>query len=131
MANDGKNGEVTSDQALARKTVVQGEWVFEEGNKADAAYLVLEGRVEIFRGEGTKQTSIATLGRGEIFGELSLIDGKSRTASARATKETQLMIIKPEDLESRMDQLEKADKVLFRLINIFVARLRGQHTHSF
>ena len=130
MANDGTNGDVASDKVLARKAVVQGEWVFEEGNKADAAYLVVEGRIEIFRGEGNNQISIAMLGRGEIFGELSLIDGKPRTASARATCETQLMIIKPEDLESRLDQLEKTDKVLRRLIKIFVESLRGQHSHS-
>ena len=130
MANDGKNGDVSSDKVLARKSVVQGEWVFEEGNKADAAYLIVEGRIEIFRGEGSKQVNIAMLGRGEMFGELSLIDGKPSTASARATCETQLMIIKPEDLESRLEQLEKTDKVLRRLIKIFVERLRGQHSHS-
>lgn len=126
MADDGINGEMTSDNMLPNKSLVQGEWVFEEGNKADAAYLILEGEVEIFRGEGTRQVGIAMLGRGEIFGELSLIDGKPRAASARATHDTKLLVIRPKDMESRLDQLGKSDKVLRRLIKVFVARLRGQ-----
>jgi CRP-like cAMP-binding protein len=126
MADDGlESGEVI-DSLLPKKSIVLGEWIFEEGSKADAAYLILEGSVEIFRGEGTKQVGIAMLKRGDIFGELSLIDGKPRAASARATQDSKLLVIRLEDMESRLDHLEKSDRVLRRLIGVFVARLRGQ-----
>ncbi len=124
-ANDSDSG-TSEESSLPRRSLMQGELIFEEGDVADSAYLILEGEVEIFRGDGAKQVGVATLSRGEIFGELSLIDGKPRAASARAICDSKMLIIRPEDMEARLEQLGETDKVLRRLMGIFVSRLRGQ-----
>lgn len=100
--------------------------IFEEGAPGDAAYLIAEGEVEVFRKKGGKEVGIASLQRGDIFGEMSLIDHAPRTATARAIGDVNLIVVTPEDLASRLDHLEQNDKVLRRLIDVFVRRLRGQ-----
>ena len=57
-----------------------GQLIFEEGQPGDVLYVVKEGEVEILVGSDV----VETLDGGEIFGEMALIDGKHRSASARA-----------------------------------------------
>jgi len=59
-------------------------WVFREGDAADGAYVVLDGSVRIFKSRNGHETTLATLKTGDIFGEMALLDGKPRSASARA-----------------------------------------------
>jgi CRP-like cAMP-binding protein len=68
----------------------------------------------------------ATLDRGEIIGEMSLIDNARRMASARALSDTELSIISRDSLRNRLDRLEKSDRVLRRLIAVLVSRIRGE-----
>lgn len=115
-------------EGLTRLRFAQGAVVFEQGSKADAAYLIVEGDIEVFRGKGARQVGVATLGRGDILGEMSLIDGEPRTATARALSEVELLVIRPDDMKQRLDKLAGQDAVLRRLIDVFVMRLRGQLT---
>lgn len=111
---------------LERVNVSVGEIIFEEGEQADHAYLVASGTVEIFRKAGNRERILATLGHGEIFGEMSLIDGLPRMASARTLEDTELTIISRASLQARLDRLEADDRVLRRLLDVIVNRLRGQ-----
>lgn len=113
-------------EGLKRKLFTAGEIIFQQGAEAQAAYLIAEGEVEIFRTADRGEIGIASLGRGEIFGEMSLIDGKPRTASARAVGEVELIMVRPDDLDKRLNRLAESDMVLRRLIDVFVLRLRGQ-----
>jgi len=113
-------------EGLTRLRFTQGAMIFEQGADADAAYLIVEGDVEIYRGKGARQVGVATLGRGDILGEMSLIDGQPRTATARALGDVELLVIRPDDLTKRLERLAEQDTVLRRLIDVFVMRLRGQ-----
>jgi CRP/FNR family transcriptional regulator, cyclic AMP receptor protein len=68
------------------------EVLFKEDDLENAMYLILEGELEIFK--GPKQ--IAILGPGQYLGEMSLIESKARSASARAQQATLLMEINEE-----------------------------------
>ena len=57
-----------------------GEQIFAEGDPGDYMYAILEGEVDITRGG----RSIAIIGKGGVFGEMSLIDQKPRSATATA-----------------------------------------------
>jgi len=61
-----------------------GQLIFEEGSSGRELFVVLDGEVEIAKGNGPSKTVIVTLGRGEFFGEMAVIDGSSRSASAIA-----------------------------------------------
>ncbi len=90
------------------------------------AYLIISGEVEIFRKSGNQERVLATLGRGEIIGEMSLIDNAPRVASARAMSKCQVSLITHASLQQRLDRFEDNDRVLRRLITVLVSRIRGQ-----
>ena len=90
------------------------------------AYLIISGEVEIFRKSGNQERVLATLGRGEIIGEMSLIDNAHRVAFARAMSDCQVSLITHTSLQQRLDRLEENDRVLRRLITVLVSRIRGQ-----
>ncbi len=60
------------------------EVVFEEGSSGRELFVVLEGQIDIVKNSGADRTVIVTLGKGEFFGEMAVIDGSSRSASAVA-----------------------------------------------
>ena len=61
-----------------------GDVIFEEGSSGRELFVVLEGRVDIAKMNGASKTVIVTLGKGEFFGEMAVIDGSSRSATAVA-----------------------------------------------
>jgi hypothetical protein len=58
--------------------------IFEEGTAGRELFVVLQGKIEIVKIIGANKTVIVTLGKGEIFGEMAVIDGSSRSATAIA-----------------------------------------------
>jgi len=75
-----------------RKTFQPGEAIIEEGHTGNGLYVILRGRVEVVRSEGTARAqALATLGVGEPFGELALLGEWKRTATVRAIDETECL----------------------------------------
>ena len=71
-----------------------GDVIFEEGSSGRELFVVLEGRVDIAKLNGASKTVIVTLGKGEFFGEMAVIDGSSRSATAiAAAPDTRVMRI--------------------------------------
>jgi CRP/FNR family transcriptional regulator, cyclic AMP receptor protein len=61
-----------------------GDIVFEEGSTGRELFVVLDGRIDIVKRDGASKTTIVTLGKGEFFGEMAVIDGSARSATAIA-----------------------------------------------
>ncbi|MCP3447265.1 Crp/Fnr family transcriptional regulator [Bradyrhizobium sp. CCGUVB14] len=59
--------------------------IFEEGSTGRELFVVLDGEVEIAKVDGARKTSIIKLGKGEFFGEMAVIDGSARSATAIAS----------------------------------------------
>ena len=71
-----------------------GDVIFEEGSTGRELYVVLDGKIDIVKDSGTTRTTIVTLGKGEFFGEMAVIDGSSRSATAiAAAPKTKVMRI--------------------------------------
>jgi CRP/FNR family cyclic AMP-dependent transcriptional regulator len=71
-----------------------GDVIFEEGSTGRDLYVVLDGKIEIAKVSGSQKTVIVTLGKGEFFGEMAVIDGSSRSATAiAAAPDTKVMRI--------------------------------------
>lgn len=66
------------------KRFQHGEIIFREGEESDFAYIVEQGTVEVFKRLRNGTVLLATLGPGEIFGEMGLISDLPRSASAAA-----------------------------------------------
>jgi hypothetical protein len=115
-----------ADPTGETRMIRAGELLFEEGEVGELAFLIISGAVEIFRKSGNQERVLATLGRGEMIGEMSLIDNQPRIASARALQDTEVRVISRDSLQQRLARLEQTDRVLRRLIAVLVSRIRGQ-----
>ena len=71
-----------------------GDVIFEEGSTGRELFVVLDGRIDIVKINGASKTVIVTLGKGEFFGEMAVIDGSARSATAiSAARNTRVMRI--------------------------------------
>lgn len=98
-----------------------GEIIFTEGEIGQCAYLIDQGRVEIFVDKKEERTPLARLGAGEIFGEMAIIDGGPRSASAMAMEDSELTVVSKEQLTERVSD---ADPVVRLLIVMLLSRVR-------
>ena len=71
-----------SDRFL--RTFGNGDVIFGEGSVGKHMYVVVSGRVDIRMKAGDGEAGVATLGKGELFGEMALVDSLPRSASAIA-----------------------------------------------
>src|SRR6201995_3092516 len=90
-------GQKAADSMTIEKCINEyavGDVIFEEGSTGRELYVVLEGRIDIVKDSGATRTTIVTLGKGEFFGEMAVIDGSSRSATAiAAAPKTKVMRI--------------------------------------
>ena len=73
------------DQSLAEKFGVSlpgGTTVFRQGEPGGSVYVIRAGKVRVLKESQGRQRMVTTLGPGDFFGELSLLDGAPRSASA-------------------------------------------------
>lgn len=76
-----------------------GQMLFRDGHPGTELYIVLEGEVELFcKSDTGERILLETARSGDFFGELSLLDGGARTASALATEPTQALTLSRERL---------------------------------
>ena len=70
--------------------VKKNEIIFKQNDKGDCAYIVESGQVLIYLTENSEEIPLSSIRPGEIFGEISLLDNQTRSASARAVENTTL-----------------------------------------
>jgi CRP/FNR family transcriptional regulator len=76
-----------------------GEVVFREGDEGDTCYVVRLGQARAIREHSDgRSITLATFGRGEIFGELAMFDDERRSATVEAVEETEAMAILGSDM---------------------------------
>ena len=69
-----------------------GDTILSEGDVGQSAYLITTGSVEVLVGKGTSAKRVGTLGPGEMFGEMSLIDSGPRSATVKAMADTECVV---------------------------------------
>jgi len=83
---------------LRPRETAAGALLFRAGEAGDAMYLIESGRVRIHVADAAGQNlTLAELARGDFFGEMSLLDGKPRSASATVTEDARLAVLPRED----------------------------------
>ncbi|NJK92958.1 MAG: cyclic nucleotide-binding domain-containing protein [Blastochloris sp.] len=110
---------------LHERSYVHDEVIFEEGDEGLGMYVVLEGQVRIARKGLIGSKEVTRLGPGQFFGELSLLDGGPRSASAVATDSCRLFgFFRPEFLEILEKHEKIGAKISFQLAKLTTMRLR-------
>lgn len=95
----------------------QGTLIFQEGEPGDCMYIIFSGEIEIHKGK----TTLAVLQEKEVFGELSLLDAETRSATATAKTDCLLFKI---DQEPFYELIEARPEVAMGFIKILCKRLR-------
>ena len=99
-----------------------GTPIFREGEPGDCAYVIERGRVEISALRTGRPVRLAVLGENDLFGEMALVDGEVRSATATAVEETEVVVLTPERVQS---ELHRADPLLHLLLRVTFDRLRS------
>ncbi len=115
----------TLDQLAASSVVVSygnRQRIFDKGDEGDRLLGVLAGQVRIYvmSSEG-RELIMNVILPGELFGEISLIDGKPRSASAVAIGDTDLLHIRRSDLQAL---LQKNSELCFKFMSVLCERVR-------
>jgi CRP-like cAMP-binding protein len=119
------------DLAVLSKVVhnrqyIAGEHIFAQGDPGIGLYIIRDGEVDIaYADKNGMVLRIASFGKGDFFGELALVDGAKRSASAIAKTDAKLAVIFKPDLDIFIDRYpRKGVKILQGITLIITTRLR-------
>lgn len=111
-------------QKFPNQRLEAGECIFLEGEKGNFAYIIDEGEVEISTTSAdNKKIILNILKTGDMFGELALVDGSNRSASAYAKTNVVLTIVTSEQVKNR---IEDADPILKLLLMVVMKYFRSE-----
>jgi CRP/FNR family transcriptional regulator, cyclic AMP receptor protein len=97
-----------------------GTVLFREGDPGSEMYVIQSGEIEISREIGQRHQVLAVLPAGEFFGEMALINGRPRSATATVKQRARLLVIDGETFES---MLRRKAEISMRLIKALAGRL--------
>lgn len=111
---------------IHNRTFVAEEFIFHQGDPGIGLYIIRDGDVEVQReNDFGKKNTLATFTKGDFFGELALVDGEKRSASAIAKSSCKLSVIFKPDLDEFIEKYpKKGIKILTGISNILALRLR-------
>ena len=97
-----------------------GSVLFREGEESSAMYVVQRGEVELVRRGRSSSRLLAVVPAGEFFGEMGLINGRPRAATARVRKDARLLVIDGETFEA---MIRSKSEIAIRMITTMSWRL--------
>lgn len=103
-----------------------GAVLFEEGQHADSMYVIQHGEIEIRRRVGDMVRVLAVLSAGEFFGEMAILNGRPRSATAIARTASQLLVIDGRTFEA---MLRARPEIAMRIIKSLAGRLESANQH--
>jgi CRP/FNR family transcriptional regulator len=100
-----------------------GTVILQQGTSAVALYLILDGQVRVTRTpeDGGPSTSLATLGPGDVFGEMAVLDDETRSSTITALETTRCALLPRWEL---LQELRRQPDVAIELLRIFARRIR-------
>lgn len=110
------------------RTYQPKQLIFSQSDDSDGLYIILDGLINIFQSDSTGHTfTLTTLGKQDTFGEISLLDGMPRSASAEAIKTSHLLFLRRSGF---LNVLSRHNALLHAVLRGFAGRLRKQSDYS-
>jgi CRP-like cAMP-binding protein len=114
--------EETLTESFKKQTVPANEYLIKEGQVSKYAYMILSGKIEIRMGAfGEFPQTLAVLGKGDVVGEMAVIDNTPHMASALAIEETEVNAISAGEFNRRIASM---DPLMKGVLRILVKRIR-------
>ncbi|GAA1773702.1 Crp/Fnr family transcriptional regulator [Kocuria aegyptia] len=109
-------------EELTEVDLSRGSTLFHEGDPGDQLYFIISGKIKLGRtAPDGRESLVAIMGPGELFGEMALFDPSPRSTSATAVSETRLAGLKHENLKK---VIERSPDVSAQLLQALARRLR-------
>ncbi len=102
------------------KTFPRGAVLFREGDEGAEMFVIRDGKIAISKNAGAVEKVLVTLGPGEFFGEMSILNNKPRTATATVVDDAQLLVIDPKTFEA---MIRGSSEIAVRMIKSLADRL--------
>ncbi|MFC1746525.1 cyclic nucleotide-binding domain-containing protein [Candidatus Riflebacteria bacterium] len=96
------DSELEKIQGITHEHIFKAdEYLFKQGDIGDAFYIIKSGNIDILQIDSTsgEEKVIVSLSSGEFFGEMALVQGAPRSASAKAVTEATMLVVKKSDFE--------------------------------
>ena len=113
------------DQLASSCTLLRldaGAVLFREGDPGDALFVVVAGLMQVHISTPSGTVVLNSFGPGTIFGEIAVLDGRDRTATATASTATELLAIGRHEFHMF---LEATPRYATKLLHLLVARMRA------
>ena len=110
--------ETSLRDAMDAVHLADGETLFDRGDPGDAFYVIQSGQMRIFtHDEEGRELTLNSLGPGEAFGELALVDDRPRSASAAAVGPTVLHRLRRDEFLARVHTSPALTDIVIRLLS--------------
>jgi NADH:ubiquinone reductase (H+-translocating) len=104
-----------------------GDTVFRQGDLGDSVYIIEEGQCDVLRECDGQQQLLATLSRGEYFGEMAVLSDRSRNATIRARTAMNIVIIPKVEFNKLRQSVPTFGNIFTELAS---KRTVGESSHS-
>jgi NTE family protein len=101
----------------------KGEYIYREGDAADAFYIISSGRLRVFSQADGQEKTFAVLHNGDSFGEISLLTGESHSATVQALNDTLVLQLEKGDFDEVINRVPSLVLYLSRMLS---KRLRAR-----
>lgn len=102
-----------------------GETVVRQGDVGSCMYVIQRGKVEVIHGEAGKEVRLSTLGKGDVFGEMSLFVREARSATVRAVGDARILTV---DKKTFLRRVHEDPSFAFRILQEMAYRIRKLDT---
>ena len=113
--------ENTMELGALGKTYEPGQIIVRQGEMGDCMYVIQSGMVEVVKEVDDRAIQLATLGKGEFFGEMAIFEQETRAATVRATVPARIITIDPKNLLGR---IQEDPSLAYHLIQVMSSRIR-------
>lgn len=106
-----------------RRAYDAGAIIFREGSPGDSLHVIMEGEVRVVRGSADgAEVTLSTMGAGEMFGDMSLLDGRARSATIIAATNTKTFLVSRSTFVSWLSERPAAALIILETLATRIRR---------
>lgn len=99
------------------RRVERDHYLFREGDPPDAMYVVKAGKFAVVKSKANSEIILAEIGPGAMVGEMAFFDNKPRSASVKALKDSDVIILPYRSLHAQFASMPEWTKAIMRTVN--------------
>jgi CRP-like cAMP-binding protein len=99
------------------RKVPAGHYLFRDGDPSDAMYVIKGGKFAVTKSKNTSEIILAELGPGAMVGEMAFFDGRPRSASVKAIKDSEVICLPFKALHAQFQTFPEWCKAVMRTVN--------------